>query len=608
MTDIRCEPCRILFSQQGLKDLDSPFGLSHRTRGEFEASIQDGCTFCEFLYGLATKRFGKDWAGDDRLLFRNLDQNLEPEGAACMSYIHMLQATVKGSKGALTIFPFAENAATLIRRRPLYRDLQSDSVFSAAKRLIDACVSIDDPSKGHKQCRYSTDTVLPTRVLHVGDSESPDSIVRLQINETETRGAYLALSYCWGDQNQEALFQLHENNLKDLKSGVELSRLSQSIQDAIIATRKLGFKYLWVDALCIIQDDYADKDQELSRMSTIYKNATLTLAAGTAASASEGFLQNVGSDNDPYLPSYKLTIPMEDRQQRGTIYLSAEPYEPEHPLDTRGWTLQEFMLSSRMLIFSNYELLWQCKEVEIQSVTGIEGGLEYQQPLESLPWTAFDDEAEPYFGILDQDKLYLWKTIVLQYTDRKLTKPDDRLRAVQGIKTELEKLWCDTNIYGHWKKWFVQQLVWYKPEMDKVETRHLKRAPSWSWASVDGVIRYEGTLDVEDAKVTVLTMATVELSCRVLRYDDIDEDKLDSLRERPDLANPAATNELGDKEARYLLLGSIKMDDSCEKGVGLLVLARLGRRYRRTGLVIFTDMSIWEGVPRQTITFESREL
>src|SRR5262249_55979490 len=147
--------------------------------------------------------------------------------------------------------------------------------------------------------------------------------------------------------------------------------------------------------------------------------------------------------------------------EKGTVYLSAEAYEPEHPLDKRGWTLQEFMLSSRMLIFSDYELLWQCKEVDLHGVTG--RGLEYQQPLEALPWTVFDDDAEPYFGNLDSDKIYLWKTIIQQYTERKLTDPEDRLRAVTGITNELEILWRDTNIYGLWKKWFIQLLAWYKP-------------------------------------------------------------------------------------------------------------------------------------------------
>ncbi|MBE3048011.1 HET domain-containing protein, partial [Candidatus Bathyarchaeota archaeon] len=360
------------------------------------------------------------------------------------------------------------------------------------------------------------------------------------------------------------------------------------------------FRYLWVDALCIIQNDPADKDREISGMATIYKNAAVTLAASVADKASNGFLNRKST---PYLPPYAFTIPMSD-DQTGTVYLAAGSYETDHPLDKRGWALQEFMLSSRLLIFSDHETLWQCKEVPLRSVTGA-SPLSYRQRLESLPWAAFEDDAEPRFGTLDLDKIYLWKTIVRQYTDRHLTDAEDRLRAVSGVVSELEKVWRDASIYGHWKAWFVPLLAWYKPDVDKVGERHLGRAPSWSWVSVDGGIRFEDSLDVEDARVKTLTVARVVLSCRVLRYDNIDEDKVNSVSERPDLRDSAVMRELGDGECDYLLLGSTRVDDR-EIGVGLLVLQVARQQCRRVGLALFADMAIWEGVKLQDVTLEPK--
>jgi hypothetical protein len=299
-------------------------------------------------------------------------------------------------------------------------------------------------------------------------------------------------------------------------------------------------------------------------------------------------------------------IPMSNGEN-GTVYLSAEAYEPEHPLDKRGWTLQEFMLSSRMLIFSDYELLWQCKEVDLRGVTG--RGLEYLQPLETLPWTVFDDDAEPYFGNLDSDKVYLWKTIVQQYTERKLKYPEDRLRAVTGITTELETLWRDANIYGLWKKWFIELLAWYKPDVDRERKRCLERAPSWSWASLDGVIRYERSFWTEDAKVKSLTVSAAELTCRILKEGDINYEKFDTILERPDLVDPSAElrqRELQQRETDYLLLGIVKVDEGVEEGIGLLVID-VGRGvYRRLGLVIFTDMTVWKGAKPRDITLEPK--
>ncbi|CAH0058120.1 unnamed protein product, partial [Clonostachys solani] len=387
-----------------------------------------------------------------------------------------------------------------------------------------------------------------------------------------------------------------------LISEIELNSLPQSIQDAIIITRKLGFRYLWVDALCIIQDDGEDKAHEISKMSTIYKNAAIMVAASVAEKASQGFLQSQGR-RATYLPECMVTIPMSNAQT-GTIYLSAHQYEPDHPLDKRGWALQEFMLSSRMLIFSDYELLWQCKEVALQSVTGTQGGLEYLQPLESLPWAVFDDDAEPYFGSLDADKIYLWKTIIHQYTDRDLTDQEDRLRAVMGIITELEVLWRDQNIHGHWSKWFVQLLAWYKPDVDRVKKRHLKRAPSWSWASVNGGMCYEEPLADEDAKVKTLTMSKVVLCCRILSSDKVEPDKTDTVQERPDFVDSAAMREFGNNDCDYMLLGKTQNNDGCERGMGLIILKTARQQYRRVGLVTFKDMSIWQGVELQEVTFE----
>ena len=245
--------------------------------------------------------------------------------------------------------------------------------------------------------------MLPTRVLDLG--VGPDPALHLQINEMETHGSYLALSYCWGKPSSTARTKpvlLVEENIGDLIAGIKLESLSQSIQDAIVVTRNLGFRYLWVDALCIIQDDPADTDREISGMATIYKNAAVTLAASVADKASDGFLSRKST---PYLPPYAFAIPMAN-DQTGTVYLAAGSYEPDHPLDKRGWALQEFMLSSRLLIFSDHEPLWQCKKVPLRSVTGA-SPLSYRQRLESLPWAAFEDDAEPGFGTLDLDKIYL---------------------------------------------------------------------------------------------------------------------------------------------------------------------------------------------------------
>jgi hypothetical protein len=396
------------------------------------------------------------------------------------------------------------------------------------------------------------------------------------------------------------------NNEQDLVQEIKFEELEQSVQDAIRVTRELGFTYLWVDRLCIIQDCSEDKRREIVKMAMTYKNAAITLAAGTAKNASEGFLGSLPLKNPTYLPHEEFEIPMRDGRT-GTIHLSEKPYQPHHPLDKRGWTLQEYMLSSRMLIFSNYQLLWQCQETELQSVTGDNEGIVYQQCLESLPWASFDEEGEPSFGTHDSEKLYLWKTIITQYTERQLKDPEDRLPALTGITTELQKVWRDSHIYGHWERWFIQLLAWCKPNKARTRERHIKRAPSWSWVSVDGIIGFPATMDIEDAKIEILTAAKVRLYCRILRFDEVNPSKRNRLSIMLDLVKSASKVEFAGRKYDYLLLGKFTGHSNCEPGIALMVLKTASGSYRRVGLALFKDMAVWTDVEYQSVDLEPKE-
>ncbi|KAM0352348.1 hypothetical protein ACHAPU_002013 [Fusarium lateritium] len=301
-----------------------------------------------------------------------------------------------------------------------------------------------------------------------------------------------------------------------------------------------------------------------------------------------------------------FTVPLEN-DRKGTVYLSGKSYQPDHALDKRGWTLQEYMLSSRMLIFSDYQLLWQCQEIELQSVTGNEEGLEYQQHLESLPWAAFDDEGEPSYGADDSEKLYLWKTIIIQYTRRNLKEPEDRLPAVSGITTELQKVWGDSHIYGHWQQWFIELLAWQIPEDGRVKERRLQRAPSWSWVSIDGKIEFKDHVNAKDAIVMTLTARMVTISCKTLMDYEINDADWSTISHHFDLVSLALTEEFGNRQPEYLLLGSTTRRNAQERGLGLIVLRTGNGTYRRVGLAVFSDMSIWDQVGHRVVELEPKQ-
>ncbi|KAK1990725.1 heterokaryon incompatibility protein [Colletotrichum falcatum] len=599
-----CLRCRLLLTEDGIKDLNSPRGLRHSSYADCCASATRGCEICFFIIVAIEKKRTTTHERDpeDVLIFRNRRSDMRP-GATPLG-IDVLQGSFSSGAAAISIHPYAKQgdpAAGAIRRRPLQRDVKSKKAFSAARELYKAC------KESHKLCRYARDTVLPSRVLDLGTAEAP--ALKLYVNSTEEHGEYVALSYCWGGPQQGLL---RKRTLSDMESGIGLESLQPTVRDAVAAARRLGFRYLWVDALCIIQDCDADKDREISKMAAIYKNAAVTVAAGTAERAADGFLDAKGA---AYLPEDGFRVPMPDGR-RGTVHLRAEAHVPRHALDKRGWVLQEFLLSSRMLIFSEYELLWQCKEVELRGVSG--AGLEYLQPQESLPWSVFDGDAEVVFGDGDLEKRYIWRTVVEQYTLRRLGFKDDRLNALRGITRELETLWRDTNRFGLWTKWFVELLAWSKMGCDgggaARQTSREGRAPTWSWASVNGRIRFTEMFEREDAAVRQVTLLEarasrrVVLTCRLVADDHVDPAMFEGDESGKGWVETCydmddSVDEVGEKAMHFLLLGTIR-EKGQSLGVAIMVVEVLAGLFQRVGLAIFESTNVWKDSEYRSITLQ----
>jgi len=201
---------------------------------------------------------------------------------------------------------------------------------------------INRSDQSHEGCPRLSKPLLPSRVL---DLEAADP--RLHVTEAGERGHYLALSYCWGGPQDVITTR---DNISTNMAGMLETSFPQSIQDAIRVTRKLGYRYLWVDALCILQDSTADKHSEISNMGAIYKNSTLTIAVSNSDNVHKGFLKT------PFdLDGVKLPFRLPD-STLGSIKLIAESNLLAHrykggPLSKRGWALQEFLLSPRVILF-----------------------------------------------------------------------------------------------------------------------------------------------------------------------------------------------------------------------------------------------------------------
>lgn len=257
------------------------------------------------------------------------------------------------------------DAAALHGELPLRlpeKDTLADANIGRIHGWLDNCVA------EHRCCRTKKLPRLPTRVIDVGPSggRSP------RLLETNRRPAqYLALSHCWGTQTaSEGHIRLLQSNLQDLLTEIPIGSISKNFRDAIEVVRKLKFKYLWIDALCIIQDSKSDWENESSRMNDVYECSHLTIVATSAVSSNDGFLERPKHSvvNLPYRDDIDPTI-----RGRFSISRSITGRMPWHLVDhtawnTRGWTYQERLLSRRMLHFTSSILFWECRAIDSSEV------------------------------------------------------------------------------------------------------------------------------------------------------------------------------------------------------------------------------------------------
>lgn len=148
-----------------------------------------------------------------------------------------------------------------------------------------AKVWIEECLHEHDECPGFAEATLPSRVIEILDEEN--LVLRKNLDEKQ-KGSYTALSYCWGGpQDFATTTETISRNLQ----GFKVNEMAQSLQDGVSITRKLGLRYLWVDAMCIIQDSTEDKEREIPKMASYYSNSYVTLCAAAPEKATEGFLQ-----------------------------------------------------------------------------------------------------------------------------------------------------------------------------------------------------------------------------------------------------------------------------------------------------------------------------
>lgn len=301
-------------------------------------------------------------------------------------------------------------------------------------------------------------------------------------------GPYVTLSHCWG---AASFIQLVRAKIDNFCSGIPLSILPKTFKDAVFVTRRLGISYLWIDSLCILQDkdDLSDWSAEAAMMDKVYTHSYCNLSAAAAMDSSRGlfFPRNPRSFNSVKVDLCVRGFTKEIDYVRCTVtdrfYWLHNVWES--PVNKRGWVLQERLLSPRVLHFGSNQLLWECRELDAAEV--YPHGL--PNALRRSAYTNFKrQEADVDAVHLHED----WRAIVHTYSRTTLSRPGDKLVAISGIAKRMQTILDDEYIAGLWRADLPIQLLWHtlgRKSDGALSARPCAyRAPTWSWASLDGEI------------------------------------------------------------------------------------------------------------------------
>ncbi|KAK1622821.1 heterokaryon incompatibility protein-domain-containing protein [Colletotrichum phormii] len=345
-------------------------------------------------------------------------------------------------------------------------DTSSDEAFRWFRARLEHCIS------EHSLCRAADDDGrMPTRVLDLGpfdgltesegSQETSDGDIRLH----ETRD-----------------IRLTKDRYHSYTHRITWSSLPQGYRDAIGLTRKLGIRYIWIDSLCIIQDDKDDWRAEAARMASVFQGAHVTISGTKSSSPHQSYftqspgkymakrVEHCDGEGKRRFTNVRQTVP-----HFFSSDASGEPnYSPgDFPLLNRGWVFQERLLSPRILHLGDVEMAWECNEETEPRWAHTKGA-----------------HARNLSSATEAEELYPdWRSTVENYKKTRLTYQNDILPAIAGVVKNMQRFRKDKYLAGIWEDSLLDDLAWQATQ--SVLHRPDKwTAPTWSWASVTSQINY----------------------------------------------------------------------------------------------------------------------
>lgn len=418
-------------------------------------------------------------------------------------------------------------------------DSSSQAAFDRAAKWLSYCLEND------QACDLPESEFMPRHLINVGPRDGSREPFLFKPSQP---APYACLSYCWGSDT-EGILTTTKSNIESHCESIALSSMPLGIKDAVAVCRGLKIPNLWVDSLCIPQDDEVAWFHDAKEMDQIYLHSLLTIAALEPASCKSSFLGRHRYGHPEWQHRLVTDVSSERDEAPLEVFIRStvdedSDLEDRCSLDRRGWCLQESLLPNRRLSFSGDEMIWECLCRKVCECGHIlwrpqpshfaKLGVAFKQnllkaevmPSEPLPAVRYlSAESRPYYGEDNPSEAHRrWRQLVMDFSRRSVSRQEDRLDAVTGMANMATKSIQleapdhyntgqapepDEYIAGLWKRELHFDLAWkvvhHSPVtaaegiVDIANTDKKTRVapgqdrlfPSWSWASVDQPITYD---------------------------------------------------------------------------------------------------------------------
>jgi len=301
---------------------------------------------------------------------------------------------------------------------------------------------------------------------------------------------YVTLSYTWG---MTATLQANSSNFAQLQepgvlfSGDMSAQMPQTIRDAVGITKAIGYRFLWVDSLCI-QQDARDEEMasELSAMHLIYANSALCLVAEAGANAGHG-LRGFPGVSSSGRHAGQVIMPLADGEQVARFDSMAREGERKGNLayHSRMWTFQEYLFAKRRLVFAQGPLEWHCNGASWrEDLIG-----EVAQAQRDTGYRSWGNEEK--WVLSPMPLLDNLNDLIQNFNLRLVSYPEDVPRAFAGTQAMLHRAFPGGLLLGLPEFWFDIALWWLgdyhcRRRTASATTDPNLALPSWSWMGWQG--------------------------------------------------------------------------------------------------------------------------